>query len=267
MSTPEPLTGTRDLTIVLGNDHTLFREGMKAMLSGVPVFKVVAEAATGEAAVELTAEFQPDVLVLSAEMPVLRTASVVKEVRRLSPHTRVIVLSMHDHADLVYDMLNSGVAAFLSTTSTRTELVAAIGSVQQPGNVMLSVSRETIEHLDSRRDSALPSPLTDRERQILGLTALALTNLQIGSRLYIAEATVKRHLTSIYAKLGAVSRVDAIRKATAMNLIKASPQSPDDPAAEARAESSALMTVRVSSSGMRGDWMSPARRQRATSSA
>jgi len=210
-----------EITIGLAEDRTLLREGIKAILSAIPGMRVVAEAATGDMAVELASKFRPNVLVLDIEISGLRAASVIREVRRCSPQTHVVVLSMHEDADLIHDTLASGAAAYLSKTSKRAELLAAISSVvHHPDNVLLSVSRETFQHLDHHRATTPQSPLTDRELQVLRLTAQALTNAQIGSRLYIAEATVKRHLTRIYAKLGAVSRVDAIRKATTMSLIE-----------------------------------------------
>ncbi len=224
MSMPDGAAGMlecpAEITIGLADDHTLFREGIKEVLSTIPGMRVVAEADTGDSAAALATNFQPDVLILDVEMPGLGAASVIKQVRASSPQTRVIVLSMHDYADLVHNMIDSGAGAYLSKTSMRAELVAAISSVvRHSDNVLLSISRKTFEHLENQRESLRASLLTERELEVIKLTAQALTNTQIGTRLYITEATVKRHLTNIYAKLGAVSRVDAIRKATVANLI------------------------------------------------
>jgi DNA-binding NarL/FixJ family response regulator len=214
------------IRIVLADDHTLFREGIREMLSTDPGLAVVSEASTGDEAIEMTARHRPDVLLLDVEMPGPGAASVIRQVRRRCPTTHVIVLSMHDDAEVVHDLLDCGAAAYVAKTSLRIELLAAVRSVaEQSDTVLLAVSRRTVKQLEHHRRTGGQGPLTEREVAVLNLTAQALSNSQIASRLHITEATVKRHLTNIYAKLGAVSRVDAIRKATAARLIN-----PDDDA-------------------------------------
>lgn len=190
------------------------------MLSTVPGLEVVAEASTGDEAVMATVELSPQVVMLDVEMPGPGAAAVIRQIQRRAPGTAVIVLSMHDDAEVVHDLLECGAAAYLSKNSLHIELVAAVRSVvQQSDSVLLAVSRKTVEGLERRRRAGSPSPLTGREFDVLRLTASAFSNAQIASRLYITEATVKRHLTNIYAKLGAVSRVDAVRKAIAARLV------------------------------------------------
>lgn len=213
---------TPEITIALADDHTLFREGLRVMLSTDSRLRVVGEAAQGQAAVAVCVEQRPDVLLLDVEMPGPGAAAVIRQVRRLCPDTQIIVLTMHDDADVVHELLDSGAAAYLVKTVPRAELVAAVGSVaQQPTTVLLSVSRRTVERLDPHRPGQRQGQLTDRELEVLRLTAQAFTNVQIASRLQITEATVKRHLTNIYGKLSAVSRVDAVRKASMAKLIDA----------------------------------------------
>lgn len=209
-----------DISVALADDHTLFREGVKEMLSTDPRLRVVGEAADGPATVALCVERQPDVLLLDVEMPGPGAAAVLRQLRRLCPRTQVIVLTMHDDADVVHELLECGATAYLVKTIPRAELIAAVGAVaREPATVRLSVSRETVERLDSHRHASRQGPLTDREIEVLRLTAQALSNGQIATRLHISEATVKRHLTNIYGKLNAVSRVDALRKASAAKLI------------------------------------------------
>ncbi|MDG4784846.1 response regulator transcription factor [Micromonospora sp. WMMD1102] len=210
------------IRVALADDHTLFRQGIREMLSTDPGIQVVGEAATGPDAVGLVLAERPDVLLLDVEMPGPGAGPVIRELRRVRPQTQVVVLTMHDDADVVRDLLNCGAAAYLVKTILRDELVVAVRSVaSRSDTVLLSVSRRTVSQLDSQRDRAGNSagPLTDRELEVLTLTAQAFSNAQIASRLHITQATVKRHLTNIYAKLQAVSRVDAIRKATAARLI------------------------------------------------
>jgi DNA-binding NarL/FixJ family response regulator len=209
-----------EITVALADDHTLFRAGVNEMLSSDPRLRVVGEAAHGEATIALCVERQPDVLLLDVEMPGPSAAMVLRQLRRLCPRTQVIVLTMHDDADVVHELLDCGAAGYLVKTISRAELIAAVGSVAgESATVRLSVSRQTVERLDRQRYGARSGPLTDRELEVLRLTAQALSNAQIASRLHITEATVKRHLTNIYGKLNAVSRVDAVRKANAAKLI------------------------------------------------
>jgi DNA-binding NarL/FixJ family response regulator len=209
--------GTGAISVVLVDDHALFREGVAELLASDPTFHVVAQGSTSAEALALVTEHQPDVVLVDVEMPGPGARATVGRLRQEHPDTRVIVLTMHDKPELVVELLDQGASAFLVKTITRLELIAAVRSVvTSRGNVLLSVSRSTVNQLDNQPpDMALSA----RELEVLRLAALAMSNAQIGKRLLIAEGTVKRHLTTIYAKLGATSRVDAIRKAIAARLI------------------------------------------------
>ncbi|MBV9160927.1 MAG: response regulator transcription factor [Pseudonocardiales bacterium] len=210
--------GTGAISVVLVDDHALFREGVAELLASDRTFHVVAQGSDGTEALALVTEHRPDVVLVDVEMPGPGARATVSRLRQERPDTRVIVLTMHDKPELVRELLEQGAAAFLVKTITRLELIAAVRSVvTNQSNVLLSVSRRTINQLDNPPSNAA---LSTRELEVLRLAALAMSNAQIGKRLLITEGTVKRHLTNIYAKLGAVSRVDAIRKAIAARLIR-----------------------------------------------
>lgn len=217
MSVPEAPA----VRICLADDHTLMRDGLKEVLGTAPGFVVVGEASNGTEAVVLVTRLRPDVLLLDVEMPGPRAAEVIQQVARAVPETQVIVLTMHDDPDMVHELLEAGAAGYLLKTILREELIAAVHSVaRRPSDsVVLVVSRRTVEQLPRQAAGPQKTQLTDRELEVLRSVAEALTNAQIAARLFITEATVKRHLTNIYAKLDAVSRVDALRKATALRLI------------------------------------------------
>jgi DNA-binding NarL/FixJ family response regulator len=213
------------IRVALADDHTLFREGVREMLSAADDITVVGEAATGQGAVSLALTQRPDVLLLDIEMLGPGPAAVIRQVSGAGLRTRVIVLTMHDEPEAVQDLLDCGAAAYLIKTILRDELIAAVRSVVRwPETVLPSAASEPpapTEGPDDHPDPAVQHPpLTDRELEVLRLTAEALSNAQIGSRLHITSATVKRHLTNVYAKLDAVSRVDAVRRATAYGLIE-----------------------------------------------
>jgi DNA-binding NarL/FixJ family response regulator len=204
--------------VIVVDDHTLFRQGIRELLTTDPDFSVVAEGASGPEAVQLATRHRPDVLLLDVEMPGQGAKVTIKQLRRAAPETRIVVLTMHDDPALVHELLESGASAYLVKAIGRDELIAAVRSVSRTqSHVLLSVSRETIEGLDKQRGEG--NTLSARELDVLRLLAEAMSNAQIANRLFIAEGTVKRHLTNIYAKLGAVSRLDAIRKATAAGLL------------------------------------------------
>ncbi|MGH3887058.1 MAG: response regulator transcription factor [Pseudonocardiaceae bacterium] len=209
--------GTGKISVVLVDDHTLFREGLAELLASDTTFQVVAQGSDGADALALVTEHRPDVVLVDVEMPGPGARATVSRLHHEHPDTRVIVLTMHDKPELAWELLDQGAAAYLVKTIARQELIAAVRSVvTSRGNILLSVSRRTIHQLDKLPPNVV---LSARELEVLQLVALAMSNAQIGRQLVIAEGTVKRHLTNIYAKLGAVSRVDAIRKASAARLI------------------------------------------------
>lgn len=208
---------TRAISVVLVDDHTLFREGLAELLASDTALHVVAQGSDGADALILVGQHRPDVVLVDVEMPGPGARETVSRLRQEHPYTQIIMLTMHDKPALVRDLLERGAAAYLVKTIARQELIAAVRAVvTSPGNILLSVSRSTINLLDKQPPSMV---LSARELEVLHLTAQALSNAQIGKQLAITEGTVKRHLTNIYAKLGAVSRVDAIRKATVARLI------------------------------------------------
>ncbi len=210
--------GSSRIRLVLVDDHVLFREGIRELLSQYPDFTVVGEGASGKEAVALARQLCPDVLLLDVEVPGQNAVQTIGQLRQVAPDTRIIVLTMYDDAGLVHELLSRGASAYLTKTVGREELAAAVRAVgKSSGMVLLSVRRETFDRINTAGDRGLL--LSPRELDVLRLLAEARSNAQIARELHIAEGTVKRHLTNVYAKLGAVSRVDAIRKATAAKLI------------------------------------------------
>jgi DNA-binding NarL/FixJ family response regulator len=194
-------------TIVLADDHALFRKGVRALIERD--FAVVAEAGDGQEAVEFVGRARPDVLLLDVEMPGSSAERTISAVRRRSPSTAVVVLTMHTDAVLQRHLLRAGASAFVSKNIDEGALIDLLA---------------TVEPL---RESAVPDAppppdriLTDRELQVIRMIAQAYTNREISARLNITEGTVKRHTTNIYAKLGATSRIDAVRKVIRLDLLE-----------------------------------------------
>jgi DNA-binding NarL/FixJ family response regulator len=209
----------RPVRVVLADDHALFREGLHQLLIVDGLIDVVAEGENGAEAVHLAVQYRPDVVLLDLEMPGQEVTTTLRQLHEQVPEAKAIVLTMHDEPTRVQQSLAAGASAYLVKTVARRELVAAICASADSGEsdfVTVSVPRQTLKALDS----ADPTPLLSaREVEVLTLVGRAASNAQVAAKLFISEGTVKRHLSNIYTKLGAVSRIDAVRRAVQAGLL------------------------------------------------
>lgn len=200
------------IRIVVADDHALFREGLKELLAIEDDFAVVGEAGDGEEAVAVVVDTQPDIVLLDVEMPGSGVTATVRRIRSACAGCRVIILTMYDGAQLVRELLPLGISGYLVKNVTRHELGAAIRDAHgEQGHTVVSVSRRAL--IQSPPGSARGATLSPRELEVLGLASRAMSNAQIARQLFLSEATVKRHLRNVFAKLAAVSRIDAVNKA------------------------------------------------------
>ncbi|MEO5873486.1 MAG: response regulator transcription factor [Streptosporangiaceae bacterium] len=210
-------SGNGQVRIVLGDDHTMVREGIQEVLALEVDLQVVGQAGTGPELLRQVTVTRPDVVILDVEMPDHDIGSALRRIRRLVPKAKIIILTMHDDHLLVRELLAKGAHAFLVKTVSRHELVAAIRTVMRDEErVVVAVSRQSLQRMSKPEEC----PLSEREREVLTVVAQALSNAQIAARLSITEGTVKRHMRNIFAKLEAVSRLDAVNKAVAAGYIR-----------------------------------------------
>jgi DNA-binding NarL/FixJ family response regulator len=194
--------------------HPLFREGISNLLSREDDFQVVAGADHGDDAVAIAQHTQPDVVLVDVQVPD-RTLDTVGRVRGVSPATRVLIMTMVEQPQLLWQLIELGVRGYLLKSVWPEELKSAIrGICNDNQRFILSASREAFASLRVRMQT-----LSGRELEVLKLVSRGFTNRQVASKLMIAEGTVKRHLHNIYAKLGATSRIDAVNKAAEQSLI------------------------------------------------
>lgn len=197
-------------TVLLADDHLLFRQGVRSLIEDD--FEVLGEAANGDEAVALAQALTPDVLLLDVEMPGPTAEQTINRVRRVSPDTAIVILTMHTDAVLERQLLRAGASHFVSKTIDRASLQKVVReAVAGTPNAQLT---------QSARSARSEDILTARELEVLRMVAQAYTNRDISRRLSIAEGTVKRHTTNIYVKLGATSRIDAVRKAARLDLFR-----------------------------------------------
>jgi DNA-binding NarL/FixJ family response regulator len=210
-------------TILVIDDHTLVRDGLREILQAQEHMCVVGEAGDSGTAVALAAKEQPDVVLLDIEIPGGVVTTTIRQIRDCSPRSRVIILSMYEGPQLVQALLAAGIRGYLLKSIHWQELVAAIRAVHAyPDRVVLGVSQDSLTHVGQGPGTGM---LSARELEILGLVAQALSNSQIASRLSLTEATIKRHLRNIFVKLGAVSRIDAVNKAAELESLPLVPRS------------------------------------------
>jgi DNA-binding NarL/FixJ family response regulator len=223
-----PDSADSKITVLIADDHRLVREGMREILDLEPDLAVVGEAATGEEAVARVEELRPDIILLDVQMPGAPIAVTTERIREVSPGTGIIVVTMYEGPSLLRRLIAAGVSGYLHKDVDRQELVSAIRSVcVAPQRMVLSVSGQTMAQLHE----PTPAVLSGRELAVLKLVAEALSNAQIARRLQVSEATVKRHLHSVFVKLGAVSRIDAVNKGIAGSLVSPSRTRTTAPAA------------------------------------
>ncbi|AKC40999.1 Possible nitrate/nitrite response transcriptional regulatory protein NarL (LuxR family) [Mycolicibacterium phlei] len=208
------------MRVVVGDDHPLFREGVVRALTASGQISVVAEAQDGAGALALIREHLPDVALLDYRMPELDGTQVAAAVRRDELRTRVLLLSAHDDAAIVYHALAEGAAGFLSKESTRAELVSAVLDCARGRDVVTaSLTAGLAGEIRKRAQPAGPS-LSTREREVLRMIADGLTVPAMAKRLFLAPSTVKTHVQRLYEKLGVGDRAAAVAEAMRRGLLE-----------------------------------------------
>ncbi|MBM3132781.1 MAG: response regulator transcription factor [Chloroflexi bacterium] len=205
------------ITVVMADDHDVVRRGLEALLETEPMFRVVGEARTGQEAIELIKQHQPDILVIDIIMPGLNGLEVTRRTAQISPNTRVVVLSMYENEPYVLEALRAGAMAYVLKGSTAEDLVRAIREVSA-GHYYLShpLSKRALEVYTEKSQAPEVDPydmLTSREREVLHLAAEGYNTTRIASHLSISPRTVETHRASSMRKLGLRTQADLIRYA------------------------------------------------------
>jgi DNA-binding NarL/FixJ family response regulator len=201
---------------LVADDQSLVRGGFRMILDAQSDIEVVGEAADGRQAVTRALELHPDVVLMDVRMPELDGIQATAELTRAGSHARVLILTTFDLDEYVYEAMKAGASAFLLKDVDPPELAAAVRAVAR-GDTLLApaATRRLIERFVSRpAPDAAPPPvvaeLTERELEVLRLIARGCSNSEIGDELYLAQPTVKTHVTRMLAKLGVRDRVQAV---------------------------------------------------------
>jgi DNA-binding NarL/FixJ family response regulator len=198
------------------DDQAIVRAGLARILSPADGFEVVAECADGRQAVEELPGIRPDVVLMDVRMPTLDGIAATAQLRRLDDPPDVLVLTTFGEDEILWGAIEAGAAGFVLKDSTAEDLIAAVRAVAEgaawfdPAVAPRLLERYRRVVAPAARDAARLDLLTDREHDVLRLMARGATNAEIGATLFVAEATVKTHVGSIFGKLGVRDRAAAI---------------------------------------------------------
>lgn len=224
-------TASKKVRIMIADDHSLFREGLRRILNMEDDFEIIAECGDGIQVIEACSRQQPDVVIMDINMPVENGVAATEKLREYFPDVKVIILSIHDDESYVFETLRKGASGYLLKDMESGELIHAIRSVHEgyayihpkvTGKLINQLRRMTylnekgVISASTANESGVryihteDSPLTKREAEVLRLMAEGKNNKAIGEHLFISEKTVKNHVSSILQKLNVDDRTQAV---------------------------------------------------------
>lgn len=207
------------VTVIVADDHPLYREGLVGAIQAREDLALVGQAANGDEALDLIRQHTPDVALLDVKMEVDGT-KVLRRVRESGDSTRVVFVSAYLDSTLIYSALEVGAAGFLSKRADRSAICDAVAAAAR-GEIVLSPEIQTALGREIRANRRQAGPaLTPREREVLVLAAEGLSASAIGERLFLSPSTVKTHLAHLYEKLGVSDRTAAVAEAFRQGLVE-----------------------------------------------
>jgi len=212
------------IRILLADDHTLFRRGMRGILEAMPGVEVIGEAATGEEVVRTAQTLVPDVILMDIKMPIFSGIEATRQILAENPHIGIVLVTMYDEPESAFAGMRAGARGYVLKEAEPEELRRAIEAAQR-GEVMLCpiIARKVLDHFGSEpqggQGEALYEHLTERELEVLRSAAEGLSNKEIGVKLSISEKTVKNHIANIFSKLHVNDRTQAILYALRQGLV------------------------------------------------
>ena len=209
-----------DIRILLCEDQTLVRHGLRTILELEPGMAVVGEAADGEQAVQRALTLRPDIVLMDIQMPRRSGVEATALITAACPQTHVIVLTTFDYEEYVFDAVKAGAMGYLLKDVPVPELMDTIRRVHAGESfIQPRVASKLLLEFGRRSRAPVEEELTEREREVLSLLAAGASNREIGARLYLAEGTVKNHVSNILSKLHAANRTHAVSLAREQGLL------------------------------------------------
>ncbi len=205
------------IRILIADDHTLFRDGLKALFASIEDLDLVGEAADGKTAISSAEELQPDIVLMDIQMPGINGIEATRKIVAASPHIGVIVVSMLEDDDSVFAAMRAGARGYVLKGADQDQMIRTIRSVAAGEALFGAGIAERLmnffANLSPGTDARAFPELTDREHEVLGLIAKGHSNLEIAKALVISHKTVRNHVSNIFSKLQVADRAHAIIRA------------------------------------------------------
>tara|TARA_R110000796_G_scaffold183498_2_gene299990 strand:- start:57911 stop:58582 length:672 start_codon:yes stop_codon:yes gene_type:complete len=220
-----------NIRIVLADDHSLVRDGIRALLEEEEDLLVVAEVSNGKEAIAMVNEKNPDILIIDIRMPEMNGIDAVEALNKQGTKAKAIILSMHDSEEYILKSVSAGASGYLLKDTGKTEFIKAIRTVQQGGkyfsgdisnvlvNNLLHANKAPVETSKPRKIEGNPFDLTSKELQILELILSGLTNKEISEKLQNSKRTVETHRFNLMRKMDVKNLIDLSKKAQMYSLV------------------------------------------------
>jgi DNA-binding NarL/FixJ family response regulator len=206
------------LSILIADDHPIFRKGMRALLASLPEAELAGEASSGAEAARMASQLQPDVVLMDLQMPGGNGLDAIRQIVQISPHIRILVVTMFDDDDSVFAAMRAGARGYVLKDAGDEEITRAIWAVGK-GEAIFSpaIATRMMQFFDAQARPALPQDmfpdLTESERSVLRLMAQGVSNDAIAAQLSFSPKTVRNYVSNIFSKLQVADRAQAIVKA------------------------------------------------------
>jgi len=205
------------IRILIADDHQIFRDGLRALLTSAPETELVGEATTGEEAIALAARHQPDVILMDVQMPGVNGIEATRQIVQMSPHVAVLIVTMFEDDHNVFTAMRAGARGYVLKGTRHEEMLRAIRAVAG-GEAIFSpaIAARLMEFFGSMKPTAplqVFPELSEREREILALIAQGHKNAEIAAKLVLSPKTIRNHVSNILSKLQVADRAEAIIRA------------------------------------------------------
>jgi len=218
------------ISLLLADDHTVLRSGLRTLLENEPDIEVVGEAGDGDEAVTRTANLKPDVVIMDITMPGLSGIEATREIKRSMPGIKVLALTVHEDDSYLYQVMNAGADGYLTKKAADTELLAAIRATHRGEHYIHSSMTESLlarlrgqQVRIAKNETQDAIGLSPRETEVLRLLATGHTNQQIADTLFLSVKTVETYKARLKDKLGIKGRAELVRYAISRDLLKTEP--------------------------------------------
>jgi two-component system, NarL family, response regulator DevR len=218
--------------ILIADDHSVVRAGLRALIEHHDGFRVIAEASTGEEAIQKAQDYRPDIAVLDIRMPGISGIEACRQITTTVDGCRVIMLTTYAEDELLFAAIRAGASGYVLKRISDNELIHAIERVSQSESILDPALTATVfaemRKADQSQRAAAFHDLTPQELAVLSLVAHGLTNRQIAVKMYLGEGTVRNYVSSVLAKIGVSNRAEAAAYAVKHNIDELVPPPKDD---------------------------------------